>query len=241
MKLLKYVLTHDSGLAPNPFFGVCSLALCTPNHMNANLTPGDWIVGHTSKSTGRRLVHAMRLMKVLGMDEYFNEFPDKRPNPHGSLEQRHGDNMYFREDGRWLRLPSAEHNSVESFQQDQGRRVYLAEGADRFWYFGATNPMPEPQGFADLFPWLILDRQGFGYIRDAERIQAFTEWLSSLEQSGLLGKPRDQKSIAANRYLTAIDPMPVWRNAEWGADHGQSSVARFTRGTQRQHSIKRGC
>ena len=37
MKLLKYVMTSDKGLAPNPYFGVCSLALCTPNHMNARL------------------------------------------------------------------------------------------------------------------------------------------------------------------------------------------------------------
>ena len=37
MKLLKYVMTSDKGLAPNPYFGVCSLALCTPNHRNARL------------------------------------------------------------------------------------------------------------------------------------------------------------------------------------------------------------
>ena len=37
MKLLKYVMTSDKGLAPNPYFGVCSLALCTPNHMNARV------------------------------------------------------------------------------------------------------------------------------------------------------------------------------------------------------------
>lgn len=54
-KLLKYVMTSDSGLAPNPYFGVCSLALCTPNHMNAKLKPGDWIVGHSCKATGHRL------------------------------------------------------------------------------------------------------------------------------------------------------------------------------------------
>lgn len=241
MKLLKYVMTHDSGLAPNPFFGVCSLALCTPNHVNANLSSGDWIVGHSSKSTGRRLIYAMRLTKVLGMDEYFNDFPEKRPNPHGSIEQRYGDNMYFREDGRWRRLPSAEHNSVESFQKDHGRPVYLAEGADHFWYFGASNPMPELQGFADLFPWLIRDRHGIEYVRDAARIHAFAEWLSSLGQSGLLGKPRDQEPIEASGYLTAIDPIPAWRNADSEADRGQSAVADCSRGTVQQHRIKRGC
>jgi hypothetical protein len=183
----------------------------------------------------------MRLTKVLGMDEYFRNFPDKRPDPRGSVEQQYGDNMYFREDGRWLRVPSAEHNSVESFQQDRGRRVYLAEGADCFSYFGAANPIPDIQGLADRFPWLIQDRQGFKYVRDAGRIQAFADWLSSLERKGLVGKPRDQKLIAAYRYLTAIDPIHVWCDAESGTDLGQMAVSRCTRGSGRPVSAKRGC
>lgn len=241
MKLLKYVMTSDSGLAPNPFFGVCSLALCTPNHMNADLLPGDWIVGHSSKATDHRLVYAMQLTKVLDMDEYFSQFPEKHPDPYGSIEQKYGDNMYFRDDGRWLRLPSAEHNSVESFRQDQGRRVYLAEGEDRFWYFGAANPMPTLRDFADQFPWLILGRQGFEYIHDAERIQAFTKRLSSLEQSGLLGKPRNQEAIATDRHLISIDPEPVWCDAESGAEHGHSATASCTRSAPQSRDIKRGC
>lgn len=241
MKLLKYVMTNDSGLAPNPYFDVCSLALCTPNHMNANLAPGDWIVGHSSRATGRRLIYAMRLTKVLPMEEYFRDYPDKRPNPHGTLPQQYGDNMYYREDSCWRRLPSAEHNSVESFQQDQGRRVYLAEGANSFWYFGAANPMTELQGFADRFPPLIQDRQGFQYVRDTKPIEAFTGWLSSLPQSGLLGKPRDQQPISANRYLTAIDPMHVWQEAESDAAAVQSTTQRCTRSHGRKQHPKRGC
>lgn len=31
MKLLKYVMTSDSGLAVNPCFAICSLAMCAPN------------------------------------------------------------------------------------------------------------------------------------------------------------------------------------------------------------------
>ncbi|WP_143135508.1 hypothetical protein [Burkholderia ubonensis] len=241
MKLLKYVMTSDSGLAPNPYFGICSLAMCTPNHMNANLKPGDWIVGHSCKASGRRLVYAMRLTKVLGMDEYFRNFPDKHPDPRGSIEQQYGDNMYFREAGRWARLPSAEHNCVESFRQDQGRQVFLAERPDSFWYFGASNRMPELQGFADRFPWLIQDRQGFRYIHDAERIRAFSGWLSSLEQSGLLGKPRDQRPMMETRYLTAIDPEPVWIDGESGETGGRSAVSPSTCSKTRPRGDKRSC
>ncbi|MFU2325627.1 hypothetical protein [Pseudomonas sp. NFX98] len=241
MKLLKYVMTHDSGLAPNPYFGVCSLALCTPNHMNANLERGDWIVGHTSKATGHRLVYAMRLTRVLDMNEYFSQFPEKHPSPYGTVEQQHGDNMYFREDGRWRRLPSAEHNSVDSFQQDQGRKVYLAEGENRFWYFGAGNRMPTLLEFADQFPWLIMDRQGFEYIHDAERIRAFTDWLCSMGQGGRMGKPRDEELVPTSRYLISVSPEPIWCDAETKTDQSQSTKASCTRSAVRPPKVKRGC
>ena len=209
--------------------------------MNANLLPGDWIAGHSSKATGHRLVYAMQLTKVLSMDEYFSQFPEKHPNPYGSIEQQYGDNMYFRENGRWLRLPSAEHNSVESFRQDQGRRVYLAQGENHFWYFGAANPLPDLFGFADQFPWLIQGQQGFGYIHDAERITVFTTWLSSLGQSGLRGQPRDQQAISTDRHLISIDPEPTWRDAQSNVDQNQSAVACCKRVAACPSVTKRGC
>lgn len=220
MKLLKYVMTRDSGLAPNPYFGTCSLALCTPNHMNAQLELGDWVVAHSSKDTGQRLVYAMRLTRILGMSDYFAYFPNKRPDPYGSREQQCGDNLYYRDGGRWARLPSAEHNSVECFMQDQNRRVYLAEGADNYWYFGAASLLPELDGFADQFPWLIKDRCGFSYVRDETRISALAKWLCARGQRGLIGQPRDQVETDANRYLITIDPVPQWKEL---GDMGASS------------------
>lgn len=214
MKLLKYVMTNDSGLAPNPFFDVCSLALCTPNHMNARLEPGDWVVAHSSNGTGQRLVYAMRLTQVLDMPTYFASFPEKRPDPHGSYEQQCGDNLYYRDGDRWARLPSAEHNTVDDFLKDRDRLVYLAEGADNYWYFGAASNLPELDGFADRFPWLIKDRQGFSYVHDSKRIAAFTEWLHELDQRGLIGQPRDRAETNADRYLVGIDPTHLWLELE---------------------------
>lgn len=225
MKLLKYVMTHDSGLAPNPYFDVCSLALCTPNHMNARLHPGDWVVAHSSSGSGQRLVYAMRLTKVLDMPTYFSSFPEKRPHPTGSFEQQCGDNLYYRDGGQWARLPSAEHNTVSSFRADQGRQVYLAEGAGNYWYFGAASSRPELDGFADLFPWLIKDRQGFSYVRDATRIAAFAEWLNKLGQRGLIGQPRDRAVSTAERYLIGIDPAPRWIELEAGPGINSSAAS----------------
>lgn len=225
MKLLKYVMTCDSGLAPNPYFGICSLALCTPNHMNARLEPGDWVIGHSSADTCQRLVYAMRLTKVLDMQSYFTNFPQKHPVPNGSYEQQCGDNMYYRDGDRWARLPSAEHNSVDSFVQDQGRRVYLAEGNENYWYFGAGNTLRELECFADRFPWLIKDRQGFSYVYDRERIAAFSTWLKAFRQRGMIGQPRDRAIISANQFLVRIDPSPYWVPREHVSDEERPGPA----------------
>lgn len=233
MKLLKYVMTNDSGLAPNPFFGVCSLALCTPNHMNARLEPGDWVVAHSTAATGQKLVYAMRLTKVLDMQAYFANFPQKRPVPTGTYEQQCGDNLYFREGDRWARIPSAEHNSVDCFVADQGRPVFLAEGEENYWYFGAGSTLRELEGFADRFPWLVKDRQGFSYIHDQQRIAAFVSWLQGFDKGGLIGKPRDCAITHADRYLISIDPLPRWVA---NADHMSATPS-----DQQSPHVREGC
>jgi hypothetical protein len=178
--------------------------------MNARLEPGDWVIAHSSKAEGFRLVYAMRLTKVLDMPSYFASFPEKRPDPHGTYEQQCGDNLYYREEDNWVRLPSAEHNTRKDFIKDRGHPVYLAEGAANYWYFGAESDLPELAGFADHFPWLIKDGQGVEYEYEPARISAFIDWLRGLNLSGLIGQPRDRAYTTANRYLTGIDPIERW-------------------------------
>ena len=40
MRIARHVVTQDTGLAPNPFHGFCTSALCTPSHMDASLQQG---------------------------------------------------------------------------------------------------------------------------------------------------------------------------------------------------------
>jgi Nucleotide modification associated domain 2 len=37
MKVYSYVVRCDTGFAPNPFWGYCTLAACTPNHMGIHI------------------------------------------------------------------------------------------------------------------------------------------------------------------------------------------------------------
>ncbi|MFC1451894.1 hypothetical protein ACFLSJ_00955 [Verrucomicrobiota bacterium] len=39
-KICSYVMTTDTGFAPDPFHGRCTLAACTPNHVNARRREG---------------------------------------------------------------------------------------------------------------------------------------------------------------------------------------------------------
>jgi hypothetical protein len=212
MKLVKYVMTHDSGLAPNPYFDICSLAVCTPNHNHANIDKGDWIVGHSTKATGYRLIYAMRVTRVLSLQEYFENFPQKRPDPYGSLAERYGDNFYYQEDGHWKRLPSAEHNDIDSFKKDtkdtKSKRVwvYLAEGKDNYWYFGAASELAEARDFQQEFGSLVRKGRNFQYVSDENEIKRFAKWLSTIP-CGKIGDPRDQKNQELPpRFLIAINP-----------------------------------
>jgi hypothetical protein len=96
MRLFSYVITHDTGFAPNPFWGFCTLACCKPL-IRRTAEIGDWIVGIAPKSNGNRLIYAMLIEEILAYDEYYkdNRFAAKIPD--FSKEQviyKCGDNIY---------------------------------------------------------------------------------------------------------------------------------------------------
>lgn len=189
MKICSHVIKSDAGLAPNPFHGYCTTALCTPSHMNAKLKPGDWLVGNSPRHDGNRLVYAMHIAEVLPMEQYFHDvrFQAKKPNPLGPPDAQCGDNFYFRDGESWKRLPSRFHNSTEAFLKDLGknligRPVFIATD---FYYFGADR-VPIPPQFASV----IRKVQGIQYTHDPEAA-AFVVWLRANYTPGINGRPRD--------------------------------------------------
>lgn len=202
MKLLKYVMTTDAGLAPNPYGHVCTLALCTPNHSNSRLNVGDWIVGHSDKRWGRKLIYAMKVTHILSMEEYFNECPDKRPDWKSSeREKLCGDNLYYKKECRWTRLPSPCHNTEKNFAQDVDKPVFIAKGDENFIYFGrGAKDIPNELEF------LIQDRQGCSYVKDEEQIGKFIKRIESFGLKGKVGEPRDPLPPKPDRYLEWIEP-----------------------------------
>lgn len=52
-KLYSYVLREDTGFAPNPYHGFCTLACCKPL-IRRRAEIGDWVIATGSNAKGKR-------------------------------------------------------------------------------------------------------------------------------------------------------------------------------------------
>ncbi len=150
-KVCMYIMTHDSGMAPNPFHGVCTLALCTPNHVRANLSNEDWIIGIAGTALcremnpaqqPRKLVYAMKIDRCMVLDSYYRspEYRMKIPKIRGSRIEMCGDNFYRKNGiGRLEHTgESCDHvsrpNEKPQCQDIAGNRVFIGR---EYYYFGS--------------------------------------------------------------------------------------------------------
>jgi hypothetical protein len=190
MKILCHVVMCDTGLAPNPFHGYCTTAVCTPSHRNAKLEPGDWIVGHTSASATkpRHLVYAMRVDEILGLDAYFRDarFQAKKPRADGTAEDCCGDNIYFKHDNVWCWISPSLHDDSRSHMKDIGKGNPRAFISEHFFYFGENSPPIESS-----MRYILHAGQSYHYVRSNQATD-FVQWLDAHHgPAGLKGSPRD--------------------------------------------------
>lgn len=150
MKYFSYKIDHDYGLAPNPFHGYCTLAVCKSNiRNNKNLKIGDWIIGIGSKGLGNfhKLIFAMCLEEKITFNEYWedNRFQLKKPVINGSLVQMYGDNFYHQDPitKDWIQENSAHSldegkTNIDHLKRDIGGHFVLI--SKNFYYFGKNSP-----------------------------------------------------------------------------------------------------
>jgi fructose-specific component phosphotransferase system IIB-like protein len=108
IRFFSYVVEHDTGEAPNPYFGFCTLCLCkyrkSPKEKRRNIVElaneGDWVIGtggaNPRRSAGNgKLVYAMRVDRKITLERYHanHAYAHKKPSPYGSFAQQRGDNM----------------------------------------------------------------------------------------------------------------------------------------------------
>lgn len=148
MKLYSYVVMHDTGFAPNPFFGYCTLACCKPE-IRRTAQKGDWIVGLTPKAEGNRIVYHMRVDDV--MESFADYWADRRlgakkPTDADGVRGKCGDNIYEPLASGGYRQLRSMHSHDEAEDEETkahdlgGERVLISE---TFAYFGSKAlPLP---------------------------------------------------------------------------------------------------
>ena len=110
-RLYRYVIDHDKGFAPNPFFGVCTVACCKPR-IRKFAEVGDIIVGYGAKKygLGGQIIYWMAVDEISDFETYWNDprFHKKKPQMGGSLCLCYGDNIYHKCEttGSWIQEDS---------------------------------------------------------------------------------------------------------------------------------------
>lgn len=207
MALYSYVLRFDTGDAPNPYGGVCTLTVCKPA-IRRTAQVGDWIIGTGSKHSpvgniAGYLVYAMRVSRKLTLAEYDiccqQELGVKIPGraDHAHLrENLAGDSLYdytkLTSSGNPQHRGGPVHADLALQVRDWSGKYALL--SDQFYYFGR-----EPREIPAHLQRIVKRNQSHYRRTDESEIQAFEKWL---EEEGF------------ERNKVYADPQePVWGNA----------------------------
>ena len=190
MNLFSYIVVHDSGFAPNPFWDYCTLACCKPK-IRCTADEGDLIVGLFPKSLGNRIVYFMRVTETLTFAEYWFDprFQCKIPRLDEGQQAARGDNIYRPDShGQFTQQPSRHCNedgteNDETKKKDLGGRYVLV--SQDFVYYG-REAIPLPEDFNELF----VGRSHRRFSAEERLTADFDSFFRSLPR-GRHGLPRD--------------------------------------------------
>ncbi len=186
MRLFSYKQTHDTGFAPNPFHGVCTLTTCKAG-MRRSKRVGDWIAGFTSErvTKGRdvvgqeRLIYLMKVSEKLPMECYFTDprFAAKKASHPDDTDApcvaSIGDNIYEQRDGAWFQHPNRSHGASEYADDLSGMNALIAT---EFYYFGC-DALVIP---GEIRPRIPKFQAGHGWrTADSNVAQAFLDFVRS--------------------------------------------------------------
>ena len=197
MRLFSYVVARDYGFAPNPFFGICTLATCKPI-IRRVASIGDWIVGTGSSAWVRQgsLVYSMRITEVMTFNEYWEDerFRRKRPNLSGSKKQAFGDNIYFKDNADQWHQEDSHHSysggapNPYNIQNDtQTDRILLSTD---FTYWGGSGPDIPPR-FRNYDGFDVCAARNHKSLFPDGLVNEFVAWFQFLGAIGYAGKPLD--------------------------------------------------
>lgn len=212
-RLYRYVIDHDKGFAPNPFFKVCTLACCKPQ-IRQYAEEGDVILGYGPAKYGLsgQLIYWMIVDEIARFDDYWSDprFRRKRPKMGSSFMLSFGDNIYHRDPttDEWIQESSfhSDPNSIVgngNLRRDTATTDKVLIGRD-YAYWGANGPRPPEQ-----FGAFIKTGRGHEYnVHDEKLKDAFIDWLRGLPCRGLTGDPADWTHDEQLRRMIAAGAHP---------------------------------
>ena len=182
--IYSYILRFDDGAAPNPFWDLCTLAICKPA-IRRKAREGSWVIGTGSKNSrcndgkvydfSGMLVYAMKITDVMTLHQYDifcrenlpNKIPDRK---NADWKMHQGDAIYDYSKGGEPSIREGEHTENERPRDLSGKNVLLS---DQFYYFG-ENPILLPQQLQRL----VKKNQGHKIIDDSSLVLQFEEWIT---------------------------------------------------------------
>lgn len=200
MKLYIYCLRHDDGAAPNPYGGVCTLAICKPA-IRRTAEEGDWVVGHgrtdrNGPDLSKSIVYAMKVTSKMTLEEYDelcqDMYPLKIPDwDSGVFERMVGDCIYDYS-GRSPRLRKGVHSRANRERDLSGKNVLLS---NHFYYFG-ERAIAVPKHLHEL----LHPNQGHKVKKNDHLREPFVQWIESLgHQPNILhGEPLMKIAVLTN-------------------------------------------
>ena len=211
MKCYSYKMDHDFGFAPNPFWGVMTLATCKGSiRSSSNLEIGDLVIATGGRVLNKyigHLIFAMKVEKIITFDEYWNnpDFQCKKPVFNGSVMQMYGDNVYHTNPQTKEVIQERCAHTVEGknpkdtgqYRRDiRGKNVLISRN---FYYFGANAP-ELPDEFKHMAS--TVRNMECNHV-DEETVKKFADWLQSNYKVGIHGDPINWKEFTFKSY-----PMP---------------------------------
>ena len=203
MKLYTYILRYDDGAAPNPYWGICTLALRKPAIRRA-AGVDDWIAGLGSVDSplgdiSDHVVYAMKVTSKLTLQEY-DQFcktflPKKMPDwGNRDYRRRMGDCVYnYASPVPKMRMSI--HTEDNREQDLSGEYALLSK---QFYYFG-NKPVKLPDELHSIIPTTRGDQP------DANQpyVEAFVHWIESLDHrpNKVIGEPQLKEEYLREKGL----------------------------------------
>jgi hypothetical protein len=210
MRLYSYTIPYDDGAAPNPFWGVCTLAICKPA-IRRTASEGDWIVATGSKNTkdqgdlSNKVIYAMKVTKKMTLQEYDDYCRNHLQKKIADWENRDprrrlGDCIYdFSVNPPNQRI--GVHNEGNRKTDFGGKNVLLS---DHFYYFG-ENPID----LCDKLLPIAHKTQGHKSTANEPYKELFVKWITDQGKTpnklygdpglNLFNNPDDQASCSEYR------------------------------------------